>query len=91
MGVIYFISCLDCKITRDLDKFYGVDKIQDRDDALEFAKAIKGDSFRAALALSFMGEHQGHKIVFFNEHDGCAEELDPYYDESDYVEDTDFW
>ena len=91
MGVIYYIACTECKVTRDLDKFYGVTRIQDKEGASDLAKRLQDDSFRVALALSFMGEHQGHKIVFFEERDECAERLIPYFEESDHIEDTDFW
>ena len=94
MGVIYSIACRECKVVRDLDKFYGARSIETRADALEYSKELgesEGWLFRSALLVSFMSEHQGHDCVFFNEHDSVSDDLDPYYDDNEYKEDTDFW
>ena len=91
MGVIYSIACKDCKVTRDLDKFYTPRKIESRVEALEYSEEVKEDAFRAGLLLSFLAEHRGHDCVFFSSRDGCCEELDPVCDGCDFREDTDFW
>ena len=94
MGIIYSVSCKQCKVTRNLDKFYTCrDSVQTRDDALEYMKEISEDSFRAGLLVSFMGEHMDHECVLFSETspDSIEMELEPFYDENSYVEDFDFW
>ena len=92
MGTIYSVTCRDCKITRDLDKFYSMRTAADRAEALDIAKDIQArDSFRAALLASFMWEHKGHNCTVFNEHCSIAEELDPFENEHGYKEDKDYW
>ena len=91
MGTIYSVACKECKVVRDLDKFYTPRKITDRADALQFSEEVKDDSFRAGLLLSFMSEHRGHECVFFCEHDAVSDELDPFENENGYKEDRDFW
>jgi hypothetical protein len=93
MGTIYSVACTNCKVTRDLDKFYnhGVG-VRDRADALEHAEEIEKNSFRPALLVSFMAKHAGHECVFFDEHSRCARSYDPRYRyENGYVGDFDFW
>lgn len=75
MGTIYYVACKDCKVTRDLDKFYNHTPVKTRGDALELGKRIADNAFRPALLVSFMSEHFGHDCVFFSEH--CCEHLDP--------------
>lgn len=103
MGTIYSVACRDCKITRDLDKFYAMsDTVDNRDDACRLAvyigdaKYVDGEteagsnSFRAALLISFMWKHKGHNCTVFNEHDDeLSEELDPFYKKC--KEDFDYW
>lgn len=93
MGTIYFVGCRDCKVTRDLDKFYTMRTAADRADAIAIANDIKErDSFRAALLASFMWEHKGHNCTVFNEHDDAlSEELDPFENEHGVKEDKDYW
>lgn len=91
MGVIYSVACKDCKITRDLDKFYEAREVDDRKDALKFADELKDKSFRAALLVSFMVTHTGHDCVFFKEQSECEQDYDPMYEENEYTEDTDYW
>ncbi len=94
MGTIYSVACKDCKVTRDLDKFYGARKVDSREDALEYSKELEkngASGFRAGLLVSFMAEHQGHDCVFFSEHDSVMEELEPYFDDNEYKEDIDYW
>ena len=95
MGTEYYITCKDCKVSRDLDKFYNasIHPVTTRKESLEYKEIIKRDAFRAGLLVSFMGEHQDHNCVFHSEHN---EEFDAYIyspDEkpSEYKEDTDFW
>ncbi len=93
MGVIYSVACKECKVVRDLDKFYGAREISDRKEALDYGEFLAGskrESFRSGLLVSFMAEHIGHDCVFFNEHSGCQEELEPFFD-NDYKEDFDYW
>lgn len=94
MGTIYSVACKDCKVVRDLDKFYGAREIKTRAEAIEYSKELAehvGWAFRSGLLVSFMAEHMGHDCVFFNEHSSCEEELDPYYDDNEYKEDTNYW
>lgn len=92
MGVIYSVACKQCKVTRDLDKFYRHQTIETKTEAVEYTHRMsaEGDKgYRAALLVSFLSEHRGHNCVFFSENDDCAAELDP--DEGEYSEDTDFF
>lgn len=76
MGTMYYVGCRDCKVVRDLDKFYSMREVDTRDDMEELAGVIESkDSYRAALLVSFMGEHRGHDCVAFTEHndDICDE------------------
>lgn len=77
MGTIYFIGCKDCKVKRDLDKFYtssfgkGIDT---RKNMLIYGDdEIKKDFFRCALLVSFLADHKEHNCVMFDEHN---DELD---------------
>lgn len=92
MGVIYSVSCRDCKVTRDLDKFYGCRSISNRKEALLLSEDIKSrDSFRAGLLASFMAAHMGHNCtVFTDTSDELSEALDPDCG-SDFKKDTNFW
>ena len=78
MGTIYSVTCHDCKVTRDLNKFYSAFPVATRDEALKYCERIKKDSFRAGLLVSFMAEHQTHKCTFFSEHDMEWEEYSPF-------------
>lgn len=94
MGVIYSIACRQCKVVRDLDKYYGAREVSTRAEALAMSDEIQkngGDAFRAALLVSFMTEHFNHDCVFFNEHSACSEELDPFENVNGYEEDKDLW
>lgn len=85
MGVTYFVACRSCKTFRDLDKFYTIlHDVQDRDSALEFAKRIEQDSFRAGLLISFMWAHRGHDCFVNSEFED--DELSLFTEES-----SDFW
>lgn len=93
MGTVYSVACKECKVVRDLDKFYSAKKIETREDALKYMHEIYGNkatAFRAGLLVSFLAEHEGHECVFFNEHSFCQEGFDPDYD-NEYMQDTDYW
>ncbi len=68
MGTIYYVGCRDCKIIRDLGKFYTMRVIENKEEALEFSKDIQMDSFRVGLLVSFLYEHEGHNCTVFDEH-----------------------
>ena len=91
MGVLYSVACKQCKVTRDLDKYYEARVIDSRCDAFKLTEELKNKGFRSALLVSFMAEHMGHECVFFSEDSSCEEELNPYYGDNDYKEDFDFW
>ena len=96
MGTIYFVACRDCKVTRNLDKFYSMQSAADRAEALDIAEGIKDrDNFRAALLVSFMWDHRGHNCTVFNEHceDLCEElwALDSHNSENGMRPDKNFW
>ena len=93
MGTEYSIACIDCKVTRDLSKFYAVERVDvnTREDAIEFSAHIEKSSFQAGLLVSFMTKHRGHLCVFFNEYSTCSDELEPCLKHSTYKEDTNFW
>ncbi len=90
MGTEYSIACLDCKVTRDLDKFYSAMNVSDRKEALAACADMEKDSFRAVLLTSFLRDHIGHKCVFFNEHSECSGKYDPW-DENEFKKDLDYW
>lgn len=71
MGTCYYVACRDCKVVRDLDKFYLMQAVENRAEALALAERIASTahSFRAALLVSFMAEHFGHHCTAFSEHD----------------------
>jgi len=93
MGTIYRVACKKCKVSRDLDKLYGLDRVSDRKEALEFSEYLEGKEllYREGLLLSFMAEHMNHDVVFFNEHSSCQVDLDPFFDDNEYKEDAEFW
>jgi hypothetical protein len=94
MGTEYYITCKDCKVSRGLDKYYSANiyPVTTRQEALDYREKIKDDSFRAALLVSFMGEHMNHNCVFHDEHNDEYETYCYDADESpEYKEDTDFW
>lgn len=87
MGTIYYVACKDCKIHRDLDKFYQLHfcgDIKTREDALEEMEKTAKDSFRCTLLLSFLSQHYGHNI-FMMDDSRVENELD------DSKEDFNFW
>jgi len=85
MGTIYHVACKQCRVKRDLDKFYAVfGNPQNREEAISFSKRIEGDSFRAGLLVGFMGAHIGHECVILSDSDWNEE-----YE--DYTEETHFW
>jgi len=86
MGVIYHVACKQCKVKRDLDKFYtALGNPQDRDEAVEFSDRIKEDSFRAGLLVSFMGAHMGHNCVLIDDsHWSDDDEWDEYTEEDHF-------
>ena len=70
MGVEYFVACRQCKVRRDLDKFYTMlTDVPDRVAALEFRDEIARDSFRAGLLVSFMWKHREHDCFVCSEHE----------------------
>lgn len=94
MGTEYYITCKDCKVSRGLDKYYSASiyPVTTRQEALDYREKVKEDSFRAALLISFMGEHMNHSCVFHDEHNEEYETFD--FDDGEspkYNEDTDFW
>ena len=94
MGTQYYVSCRDCKVTRDIDKFYELRDVETRAAALELGEAMQkpGPAFRAALLASFMWEHKGHNCTVFSEHDeALSVELDPFYEDNGFKEDKDYW
>ncbi len=65
MGTQYFIACKRCRVVRDLDKLRP-EKPATRAEALAYAGRIS--SYRSALLVGFLAEHEGHDCVFFSEH-----------------------
>ncbi len=77
MGTEYYVACRQCKVRRDLDKFWAMTMpVSDRQAALDMARKLEGNAFRAALLTSFMWEHKLHDCFVFSEHDA-----DRYFDE----------
>jgi|LUML01.1.fsa_nt_gb hypothetical protein len=71
MGLNTRVVCHDCKIQRDLDKFYGMFvKVEDRDAAIAVGENIREHhSFRAGLLCTFMWEHKGHNCSVYDDSD----------------------
>lgn len=92
MGVIYTVACRDCKVARDLQKFYGCRSAKTRAEALELREDLRTDYlFGATLLVSFMAEHKGHNCTVFSDQDeALSEELDPDFG-AEVKPDTDFW
>jgi hypothetical protein len=93
VGVIYTVACRDCKISRDLDKFYSAGFCEDetRVEMLEFGKILSENPFRPALLVDFMCRHAGHDCVFFWEDMACEDELDGSLETNDFKEDVNYW
>jgi hypothetical protein len=55
MGDIYFVTCTDCKVTRELGKLYknGRD-VETILDAIKHAGEVEKNSYKPALLVSFM-------------------------------------
>lgn len=76
MGLEYFVVCDDCKVIRDLDKFYTMlTTVTTREDALEYRADIREDAFPAGLLVSFMGTHISHACRIVRHCDPEFEEL----------------
>ena len=90
MGTLYYVGCYDCMVYRDLDKFYDLLwDVSNRDEAKKLAIVFGINPFRAALLVSFMGKHMGHKCTVFSEHDSEYTDFDPDYDDKNV--DYDYW
>jgi hypothetical protein len=91
MGVIYTVACRECKVSRDLDKFYSCRPVKNKKEALDVAEQIKTrDYYRAALLASFMAAHIGHNCtVFTDNYEDLSDELDSDYGNT--KADGDFW
>ena len=88
MSVCYHVVCDDCKVKRDLDKFYAMvaPKVTTRRKALNYQTEVRKEAFRAGLLVSFMGQHIGHKCRVV---DDCGDAYDEIADA--YPDDGDFW
>lgn len=64
MGVIFYVACRDCGVCRDVDKLRP-SRPENKAEAKEAAMDL--DTFRAALLIGFMAEHQGHNCTLFND------------------------
>lgn len=90
MGVIYTIACHTCRMKVDMDKWYTFAPVASRKEALEQSVFTGEDSFRAAIAIGFIYEHNGHEISVFTDFD---------YEDNDksvlahdtYSEPVDYW
>jgi len=96
MGIISYVACRQCKIVRDLDKYYSVDsEVENKEQMLAFSKDLGRDAFRHALLISFIVKHSEHDCVFYTEYSSLDEEFDTYqYKDGkvpEYTEDFDFW
>ncbi len=87
MGVIYDVACKDCKVYRDLGKFYTLHfcgSVETREDALKQSEKTSKDGFKCTLLLGFLSQHYGHNIFVIDD-SKLDDELDGY------EEDTNFW
>lgn len=84
MGTTYSVACRDCRVWRDLDKFYAARKAENRKEAIDIADYIKEThSFRSALLVSFLWEHSGHNCTLYNEHADDDMEMEEQFTEDD--------
>ncbi len=80
MGTLYYVACRDCKVTRELDKFYDLTPVENKKEAIELSERL--DTYRASLLVSFMAEHSGHNCTVFSEHsEKLVNELDPDFND----------
>ena len=85
MGMIYSVACRDCKVKRDLDKLYikyGYD-VDTKNKAIQYHNDLKeGGRLGVAILVSFVSDHIGHSIVYFNEHwESLEDEFNEYPEE----------
>jgi hypothetical protein len=84
MGVCYEISCLDCRVRRDLDKMMIHGPAVSQSEVISAEKGISRDSYRVSLLVTFLFEHIGHRVVFVPD---CGDvELSGFPDEG-----RDYW
>ena len=92
MGTVFYVGCYDCMVYRDLDKFYALlQDVNNHQEAIGLAEKLQEGAFKAALLVSFMGKHTGHKCTVFSEHDSAYYDFDPDHDYDDKNADYDFW
>lgn len=81
MGTQYYIGCIDCKVKREIDKFYLPRTIKTQTEWNEFfydlENATPKEYYAIALLLSFMHEHMCHKLIYFSDQD---DEIKEKYD-----------
>lgn len=86
MGNITYAVCHDCKIKRDLDKFYIKDHgVTDKASAELMAGKLyyhKKRSYQSALLISFMKTHHGHNCTISDDSTGWC---------MNYADDFDYW
>ncbi len=94
MGVIYTVACRDCKVSRDLDKFYFCRQVKNRKEAVDLSDELESNvhsRYCCALLASFMAAHMGHNCTVFTDlSDTLSEELDPIFG-ADVKADGHFW
>jgi len=92
MGVVYSVACRDCKVHRDLQKFYTLRPAQDRSEAIQLETDLQHNQYQAVLLVSFLAEHMGHNCtVFTDQFPHLSEELDPIFNKTMKFDDRDFW
>lgn len=86
MGNITYAVCHDCKIKRDLDKFYIKEhKVTDTDSANLVSGKIyynRKRCYQAALLISFMKSHSGHSCGLTEDSTGWC---------MNYADDFNYW
>ena len=76
MGVVYYVGCRKCKVSRDLDKLR-IPVVASQAEARSASDQAEVHRYRTFLLASFMIEHQGHDCVMFNDtgYDDCFEQM----------------
>ena len=89
MGTYYSVACHDCKVKRDLDKHYanfGYD-VENRKNALQYHEDLKkSNRLGTSLLVSFLQDHIGHNVVYFNEHyESVVQDCEDYEEENFWI------
>jgi len=86
MGIISGVACKDCEVARNLDKIQFFRDIDNLSDAIELGNYLKRKEVlvREAMLLSFLQEHKGCNVIFYDDYSD-------HFDVPDSYQVQDFW